>query len=455
MKNDFSDGRVKRNIIIQAVPLFAAQLVHLLYNIVDRIYIGHMEGTGTLALTGIGIVFPLTTLISAVTLLFGSGGTPIFSIARGARDESKAEKVLGHCFMLITASSVILFIVCYLFRRPILFLFGAEELSYQYADEYLRFYLLGTFFAMFTTGMNGFINAQGYPQIGMGTTLLGAGINLVLDPLFIFGLNMGVAGAAIATVISQGISALWVLLFFIGKKNMYRIRKRNMRLQPRLVGEIVSLGLTGFIMNGTNCLVQIVCNKCLLFYGSELYVGAMTIVNSVREILSLPVNSLTVGASPVLSYNFGARKYSLVKKGIRFTVLIGLIYTVAAWAAVIAVPEFLVSIFTPDPEMVRIGANALRIYFFGFCFMAFQFGGQTCFTALRCPRRAIFFSLLRKAFIVVPLTIFLPMMGYGTDGVFMAEPISNLIGGLACFTTMYFTLYRRLPNEDMPLETKT
>ena len=446
--SDFTKGKVWRSIVAQAVPLTVAQLVQLLYNVVDRIYIGHLPDVGAMALTGIGLAFPLTTLISAFTYLYGNGGAPLFAIARGARDDKRAERILGQVVTLLVVSALVLMGACYVFRRPVLYLFGASDASYGYADAYLKIYLLGTPCTMLATGLNGFINAQGHPRVGMGTTLLGAALNLVLDPVFIFVLGMGVQGAAIATVISQLASMVWVLVFFAGRQSVCRIRRENLRLRLNLVQDILGLGMSGFIMAATNCLVQVVCNATLRVWGGDLYVGVMTILNSVREILSLPVNGITSGARPVLSYNFGAQRYSRVREGIRFTALLGAGYTVLAWAVVLALPHLLVSIFTSDAAMLQAGQVALKQYFFGFVFMAFQFVGQSCFTSLRCPKRAIFFSLLRKAVIVAPLTILLPRLGMGVDGVFWAEPISNAVGGLACFVTMWLTLYRRLPDRD-------
>lgn len=444
MTNDFSSGKVWRNIISQSIPLMLAQLVQLLYNVVDRIYIGHLPGADSLALTGIGLAFPLTTLVAAFTFLFSTGGTPLFSISRGAKEDARAEKILGNVFSLLLISSLALFLFCYLLRRPILYLFGASDASYVYADAYLKIYLLGTSFSMLSTGLNGFINAQGFPRIGMMTTLLGAFLNLILDPLFIFCFQMGVAGAALATVLSQIASCIWVLRFLTGKKVELRIKKQNLKIDLKLTREIIPLGMSGFIMQATNCLVQVVCNATLKIYGGDLYVGIMTVINSVREILSLPVSGLTSGSQPVLGYNYGAKQYERVCQGIRFTSIIGILYTLAAWFIVICSPHLLLSIFTTNPAMLEAGADALRLYFFGFFFMAFQFCGQSSFTALGYSRQAIFFSLLRKAVIVAPLTILLPRLGFGVDGIFLAEPISNAIGGLACFTTMYFTLYRKL-----------
>ena len=447
MTKDFSRGRVWQNIIYQALPLMLAQLVQLLYNVVDRVYIGHLPGSDGLALTGIGLVFPLTTLIAAFTYLYGTGGTPLFSIARGAAEEERAEKILGNTFSLLLGTSVFLLILCYVFRRHVLYLFGASDASYVYADAYLRIYLFGTSFSMLSTGLNGFINAQGFPRMGMLTTLIGAALNLILDPIFIFVLDMGVSGAAFATVLSQMVSCIWVIRFLTGKKAGLKIRRKNLRVEWKLVKEITTLGLSGFIMQGTNCLVQVVCNATLKVYGGDLYVGIMTVVNSVREILALPVSGLTSGAQPVLGYNYGAKQYDRVRQGIRFTAALGILYTLIAWLAVIMLPHFLLSIFVEEAAMMEAGEKALRLYFFGFFFMAFQFTGQSSFTALGYSKYAIFFSLLRKAIIVAPLTIWLPRMGLGVDGVFLAEPISNALGGLACFVTMYFVLYRKLGRE--------
>lgn len=446
MATDFSQGKVWKNIIFQAIPLTLAQLVQLLYNVVDRIYIGHLPGADNMALTGIGLTFPVITLVAAFTNLFGTGGTPLFSIARGREDEKEAEKIMGNVFSLLIRTSVFLFLFCYFLRRPILFLFGASEGSYVYADEYLRIYLFGTLFSMVATGMNGFINAQGYPRIGMLTTVIGAALNLLLDPLFIFVFQMGVGGAALATVISQSVSAVWVFRFLTGRKAILRIKKENLKLEGRLVKDIMALGTSGFIVQATNALVQIVCNITLQSYGGDLYVGIMTVLNSVRELLSLPVSGITSGCQPILGYNYGAKKMGRVKEGIRFTALIGVGYTLIAWAFVMKFPHFLFSIFTEDVSMIESGNAALQIYFFGFCFMAFQFTGQCTFQSLGYAKRAIFFSLFRKVIIVVPLTLLLPVWGLGVDGVFWAEPVSNLIGGLACFLTMWFTVYRKLEN---------
>lgn len=451
---DFSTGSVRKRIISQAVPLTLAQAVQLLYNIVDRIYIGHLPGAGKLALTGLGITFPVIVLIAGVTQLVGVGGTPLFSMARGRRDDREAEAVLGNAMALLLVSSVVCFAVGYFLRKPILYAFGASDESYYYADQYLRIYLFGTAFSMLVTGLNGYINAQGFPRIGMLTTLIGALINILLDPVFIFVLHMGVQGAALATVISQGISCVWVLRFLTGKRAILRLKRSTLRIDPARTGRILTLGIPGFVMQGTNSLVQIVCNNQLQLYGSamlagggDLYVGVMMVLGSVREMLSLPVNGIAIGSQPVLGFNYGARKYERVKEGIRFSAVLGAGYTLLAWAVVMLIPRLMIGMFTDDAMTIDVGARMLNIYFFGFVFMAFQFAGQSTFQALGKAKQAVFFSLFRKAMIVVPLTLLLPRIGFGVEGVFLAEPISNAIGGLACFITMWMTVYRRMGHD--------
>ena len=444
-KVDFSSGPVWRCILAQAVPLTVAQLVQLLYNVVDRIYIGHM-GEG-LALTGVGLTFPVVTLIMAFTALFGMGGVPLFSMARGAGEQDRAKRIMGNSYALLLASAAILTAAGYLFCRPILFAFGASEASYVYAKEYLDIYLLGTFFTMTTTGLNGYINAQGFPKIGMLSTVLGAVTNMILDPVFIFVFDMGVAGAALATVISQGVSAVWVLRFLFSAGPPIALSWSCVRADLQTTGEILKLGTANFIMQGTNFLVQVACNTTLQRFGGDLYVGVMTVTNSVREIFMLPVSGIVNGGQPVISFNYGARKYDRVRSGIRFNTLVGSLYTVAAWLVIVLLPKLFFGIFNDDPAMLAAGVPMLKIYFFGFVFMAFQLAGQTTFQALGDAKHAIFFSLLRKAIVVTPLTLLLPRLGFGVKGVFLAEPISNVIGGLACYLTMRMTVYRKLPKE--------
>ena len=446
-KIDFSSGPVWKCIVAQAIPLTIAQLVHLMYNVVDRVYLGHMGDGNSLALTGVGLTFPIVSLIMAFTALFGTGGVPLFSIARGAGDEERAGKILGNSFVLLVGSSFVLTAVGYLFAKPILFAFGAGEESYVYAKEYLNIYLIGTIFSMLSTGLNGYINAQGFPKIGMLSVTIGAICNIMLDPIFIFGLNMGIAGAALATVISQAVSALWVLRFLTGRKAPVPLRCQYIAVRGDITRDICKLGTAGFIMQGTNCLVQVACNSTLQTFGGDLYVGIMTVTNSVREIFTLPVTGIVNGAQPVIGYNYGAKQYDRVRQGIRFNTLIGTTYTMIAWLLVILFPNFWFGIFSDDILMTGAGIEALKIYFFGFVFMALQFAGQSTFQALGDAKHAIFFSLLRKAIIVFPLTLLLPRLGFGVLGVFIAEPVSNVIGGTASYVTMRMTVYRKIKNE--------
>ena len=447
-KSSFLEGPVWKRIVAQAIPLTIAQLVHLLYNVVDRIYLGHMGEENSLALTGVGLTFPIITLIMAFTALFGNGGVPLFSIARGKGDDKEAEKIMNNSFSLLILSSAILMLVSYIFMEPVLYLFGAGKDSIVYAKEYLYIYLIGTPFSMITAGLNGYINAQGFPKFGMITTVLGAVANIILDALFILGFNMGVSGAALATVISQTISALWVLNFLTSRKAELRLNIKRISLNISIIKNILKLGTSNFIMQGTNCLVQIACNSTLQLQGGavlgDTYVAIMTVLNSVREICMLPVNGIVSGAQPVISYNYGAKLYKRVKEGIRFNTIVGFVYTLFAWIIIVAFPKFWFNVFSDDPNLSILGTESLIIYFFGFVFMALQFAGQSTFQALGDAKHAIFFSLLRKAVIVVPLTFILPNLGFGVNGVFLAEPISNVIGGLACYITMRFTVYRKL-----------
>lgn len=453
VQSDFSQGAMWRNILAQAVPLTIAQAVQVLYNVVDRIYLGHLPGASSLALTGVGLIFPIVALITAFCNLFASGGMPLCSIARGAGKHERAEKIMNNTFSMLLLSAAALMVVGYLFKKPILYLFGASDDTYGYADSYLTIYLMGTVCAMISTGMNGFINAQGFARTGMMTIIIGAVLNVILDPIFIFWLDMGVRGAATATIISQTVSCLWVLKFLTGEKAILKLRTDYMKPERKLLGEIVSLGVPGFIMAGTNCLVQVTCNATLRVYGGDLYIGIMTVINSVREIFSIPVSGLTHGSQPVISFNYGAKEYKRVRSGIVFMSVAGMIFTTVCWVLVLAFPQFLLSLFSGDELLVEMGVRSMQIYFFGFCFMSMQFAGQSTFVALGRSRQAVFFSLLRKAFIVFPLTILLPKVGgLGVDGVFLAEPISNLLGGAACFFTMLATVWPVLKREENRVE---
>ena len=440
--NDFSQGGMARNIIHMAVPMTVAQLINILYNVVDRMYLGRLPGH--LALTGLGLCLPIISILMGFANLCGMGGAPLCSIHRGRGETDEAERIMGNSFTLLLLFGLSLTGLCLAFRRPILYLFGASDLTFPYANDYLTIYILGTVFVMVGLGMNPFINSQGFSRMGMMTVTVGAVVNIVLDPIFIFGMGMGVRGAALATVISQGCSAVWVLRFLTGRRAILRLRLSALRLHAGRVKRILSLGSSGFAMSMTNSLVQVLCNATLQAWGGELYVGVMTVINSIREVISMPVQGITNGCQPVLGYNYGAGEYRRVRQGIRFTTALTLSYSLVIWLLVLIFPEALVRIFNNEPDLIAAGIPAFRIYFATFFCMSFQFIGQSVFVGLGRSRQAVFFSLLRKAFIVAPLTLLLPALGLGVDGVFLAEPISNVVGGLACLLTMYAVVYRPL-----------
>ena len=448
-KNDFSQGSVVGNIIRLAVPMTLAQLVNVLYNVVDRMYIGRIPENATLALTGLGLCLPIITMVIAFANLYGMGGAPLCSIARGRGEAEEAESIMGNSFTLMMLTGVALMVFCYLFKKPMLYLFGASDVTYPYANDYLTIYLLGTLFVMTGLGMNSFVNSQGFGRVGMLTVVLGAVANIILDPIFIFVLDMGVRGAAIATVISQMLSTIWILTFLTGSRAILRLRLSAMRLKLDRVRRIVTLGTAGFMMSVTNSLVQILCNATLQSTGGDLYVGVMTILNSVREVIQLPISGLTNSAQPVMGFNYGAEEYGRVKQGIRFLPVATIGYTVTAWGLVHLFPVFFIHLFNHEAQLVEAAVPAMRIYFFGFFMMALQMIGQSVFVALGKSRQAIFFSMLRKVIIVAPLTILLPMIpALGTNGVFLAEPVSNFIGGAACFLTMLHIVWRELTRRE-------
>lgn len=442
-KNDFSQGSVARCILSMALPMTLAQLVNILYSVVDRMYIGHIPGSGQLELAGLGLSMPIISIIMGFANLCGVGGGSLCSIHRGRSEQDEAESVMGNSLTLLLILGVLIPLFFLPFRVPLLRFFGASSATLPYALEYITIYMLGTPFVMISLGLNPMINAQGFGGKSMMTVLLGAIINLVLDPILIFGFDMGIRGAAWATVVAQAASALWVLKFLTGKKALLVLRLSKMPLEAQRVRRILALGLSGFIVNLTNSLVQVVCNKMLYITGGDLYVSVMTVINSVREVTFMAVQGLNNGAQPVLGYNYGARIYSRVRRGIRFAVGVTISYSVLVWGATMIFPEVLIRIFNTDPELISVAVPAMRIYFSMFAVMSLQISGQSVFTALGRSKNAIFFSLLRKAFINAPLTVLLAW-AVGSRGVFTAEAISQLLGGTACFLTMYLTVYRPL-----------
>ena len=446
-KTDFTRGKIPSVILGMAVPLIAAQLVNVLYNIVDRIYIGHIPGIGGLALTGVGIALPVITILSAFAGLFGQGGAPLFSIARGRDDPEEAGRILGNSLSMLFLSSVVLTAAAYLIARPVLLGLGATESTIGYALDYLRIYLIGTPCVLLTLGMNPYINAQGFARRGMGTVMLGAAANIVLDPVFIFALHMGVRGAALATVLSQLLSAVWCLTFLLGKRAVVPVRREYLALRGKIVGRIMSLGVTNFVVMATNSVIQGLANAQLGLYGGDLYVGAMTIVNALRTVFNEIIHGLSAGTQPVLGFNYGAGAKGRVLEGIRFNSLLGLGISAVVWVAFVVFPAPFVRIFTTEEELIAVAVRAVRIYFCGSCFMALQFAGQCVFQGLGRAKSAVTFSLLRKIIIVVPLMLLLPRWGLGADGVFWSEPISDLLGGGAAFITMLLTVYRPIARE--------
>ncbi len=427
VRNDFSVGSIPRTIVRLGLPMIAAQLINALYSVVDRAYIGRMPGVGALALGGIGLTFPLIMIITAFTNLCGTGGAPLCSIARGEGRTEYAERVMGTAFAALLALGVLLTVLCQLFKTQVMWLFGATQNTASYAAEYLRVYLMGTPFVMVSLGMNPFINSQGFARTGMLTVLLGAVVNIILDPIFIFTLGMGVRGAALATVISQMLCAVWVLRFLFGGKPILRLRPRYIRLDAPILWRIWALGASGFTMALTESTVQIAFNTTLRAFGGDVYIGVMTIVSSLRQLTQMPLAGIANGAQPVIGYNFGAGNVERVRKSVRFLMLISAGYAFLWWGVTQLFPAALIRLFNADPRILEIGARAVRIYFCAFFFMSLQMTGQQSFVALGCAKQATFFSLLRKAIIVAPLAVLIPRV----------TPV-------ACFATFYFTVWRRL-----------
>ena len=437
---DFENGKIAQNIARTAFPMLIAQVLSLLYSIVDRIYIGRIPGEGTSALGAVGLCFPVIILITGFTNMFGMGGSPLFSMEMGRGNKEKAETIMNTSFRLLVVTALVIMVAGELFAEPLLRLFGASDNAIGYSVVYLRIYLTGTLFSMVTTGMNPFINAQGFPGIGMLSVVVGAVLNLILDPFFIFVLEMGVSGAAVATVISQGCSVIVVARCLFGKKLEQRIYFRKVsRIRDYFpfAGDIVGLGTAPFITQCTNSLVQIACNSVLMTFGGEIYVSIMTIVSSVRQILDTPVMAVVEGTSPIISYNYGARRAANVRKAIAIMMAVTVPYTFIVWIMILWRPEMFISIFSSDKTLLSDAIPALHLYFFAYIFQALQYSGQTVFKALNKKKQAVFFSLFRKVVMVIPLTYLFPYVcGFGAEGVFMAEPVSNIIGGLACFITM-------------------
>lgn len=422
-----------------AVPTVVAQLINMLYNIVDRIYIGHIPGEGSLALTGVGVCMPIIMIVSAFAALISSGGAPKASIYMGKDDKETAEKILGGCFTLQLIISAVLTIVLLIWNRDLLLMFGASENTITYASGYMSIYAIGTAFVQLTLGMGAFVTAQGFAKIGMMTVLIGAVSNIILDPIFIFGFDMGVQGAALATILSQAISCIWVFSFLSGKKTYLKLRRRNMRIHGKIVFPCVALGLAAFIMQSSESVISVCFNSSLLKYGGDIAVGAMTILTSVMQFAMLPMQGIAQGAQPISSYNFGAKNAERVKKTFKLLLTTCLIYSFIIWAAIMLFPNMFASIFTPDAELVAFTAKALRIY----CGVLFVFGIQIAcqmtFVSTGNAPCSIIVAVVRKFVLLLPLIYLVPqLVGNKTMGVYFAEPIADIIA--VTFTAILFAI---------------
>ena len=421
-----------------AIPTLAAQMINMLYNIIDRIYIGHIPGSGALALTGVGVCMPLIMIISAFAALVGNGGAPRASILMGKKYLDSAENILGNCFTMQIIISVILTLIMFFGNRTFLMAFGASENTIEYAVSYMNIYSLGTIFVQLTLGMNAFITAQGFAKTGMYSVLIGAVINIILDPIFIFACHMGVRGAALATIISQACSCVWVLSFLFGTRSTLRIKKQNLPLKAPVILPCLALGLSLFIMQASESIISVCFNSSLLKYGGDVAVGAMTILTSVMQFAMLPLQGLGQGAQPVLSYNYGAKNADRVKKTFRLLVVTCLTYSTLLWAAVQIIPKVFVSIFTSDAKLVAFTAPMLKIYLGGLFLFGIQIACQITFTSLGKAVNSIIVAVVRKFVLLLPLIYIMPhVVSNPTIGVYMAEPIADIIAVL--FTSVLFT----------------
>ena len=438
-KNFLGTEPIGKLLLKLSIPTVIAQLINMLYNIVDRIYIGHIPVEGSLALTGVGVCMPIIMIVSAFAALVSSGGAPRASIYMGKQDNDSAEQILGNCFSLQIVVSLLLTVILLIFGEDLLLAFGASENTIRYAVDYMQIYAFGTLFVQLTLGMNTFITAQGFTKISMFSVLIGAICNITLDPVFIFGLHMGVKGAALATVLSQAISTIWVVLFLCGKKTQIRLRKTYLRLQAKVIVPCVTLGLAAFIMQASESIVSVCFNSSLLRYGGDIAVGAMTILTSVMQFAMLPLQGIAQGAQPVSSYNYGARNADRVKKTFRLLLITCLTYSVLLWAAVELIPRAFVSIFTSDAALIDFTAPMLRVYLGGLFLFGIQIACQMTFTSLGKAVNSIVVAVVRKFVLLIPLIYIMPhLVSNKTVGVYMAEPIADIIA--VTFTSILFAV---------------
>jgi len=420
-----------------AIPTVVAQLINMLYNIVDRIYIGHIPEEGSLALTGVGVCMPIIMIVTAFAALVSSGGAPRASIFMGKKDGDSAEKTLGGCFLLQIILSAVLTVVLLIWNEELLLTFGASENTIAYATDYMSIYAFGTIFVQLTLGMNAFITAQGFTTISMVSIIIGAVCNIILDPIFIFGFDMGVKGAALATILSQALSCIWVVSFLCGKKTVIKLKKTNLKLSPKIVLPCIALGTATFIMQSSESVISVCFNSSLLKYGGDIAVGAMTILTSVMQFALLPLQGIAQGAQPILSYNYGAKNSQRVKKTFRILLTTCLTYSVILWAVVMLVPEVFVGIFTPDANLIEFTAPALRIYLGGVFLFGIQIACQMTFTSLGKAVNSIIVAVVRKFVLLLPLIYIIPLLvSNKTMGVYMAEPIADIVA--VTFTSILF-----------------
>lgn len=442
--NEMATGSIPKLFFKLAIPAVVAQVVNLLYNIVDRIYIGHIPEIGASALTGVGLFSAITMFIMAFSMLAGAGGAPLASIALGKNDKNHAEKVMTNSFLLLLIFSVILTILIYIFAPTLLTLFGASEVTLPYAVDYARIYVLGTVFVLLVTGMNPFVTTQGFAKIAMLTTVIGAAINIVLDPIFIFGFGMGVKGAALATVLSQAVGAVWILRFLTGEKTILKIRKDNLKLDPKIFGPTLALGISPFIMVSTESLLAISFTFSLSKYGGDVAVGAMTIITSINMLITMPMQGFTQGGQPIMSYNYGAGNEERVKKAFLITFAVCVGYATLFWGICMLMPNVLASIFTTDAALAEYASWAIRIYMAGIFSVGFQNSCQQSFMALGQAGISLVMAFLRKLILLIPLIFILPnFFADKVFGVFVAEPISDIIAATVT-TLMFFTQFKKI-----------
>lgn len=422
-----------------ALPTIAAQLINMLYNIVDRIYIGHIPDTGAMALTGVGVCMPLIMIITAFAALVGNGGAPRATIFMGKNKKDNAEKILANCFTMQILLSIILTVVLLIWNRDLLLAFGASANTIEYAASYMNIYALGTIFVQLTLGMNAFITAQGFAKEGMLSVLIGAIVNIILDPIFIFGLDMGVRGAALATIISQGCSCAWVLSFLFGKRTTLRIRVKNMGLKAAYILPCLALGSAIFIMQGSESIISVCFNSSLLKYGGDIAVGAMTILTSVMQFAMLPLQGLGQGAQPITSYNYGAKNRERVKKSFRLLLTISLVYSVVLWAFILIIPRLFVGMFTSDATLLDFTSQALRVYCGALFIFGIQIACQMTFVSIGSAVCSIIVAVLRKFVLLIPLIYILPQLLVDqTFAVYLAEPVADVFA--VTFTAVLFTI---------------